>query len=194
MAQPLKARNLVPVLRKLDLQLGLRRVGAALKNFHYHKGSVPYLQTGDLLQIALLRRRQKIVHHKVRYLVGESVFLYLKSLPRADEMGRVRYPPLLHDAGRHRHADIFQQHHQLVQRLLRIVGAAAVYGGDDRLRRLQRKVDRAALLPAQRRSCSINRDASEDMASVTCAASISELSRMIHPGAGRSGAISRVIS
>ena len=91
-------------------------------------------------------------------------------------------------------ADIFEQHHQFVKRLLGIVGAAAVDGGDDRLRRLQRKVDRSPFLSAQRMSCSINRSASEDIASVTCAASISELSRTIQPGAGRSGAISRVMS
>ena len=191
-AEPLEARNLVAVLRELYLELRLRRVRALLENLHYHEGPVPDLQARELLQIALLRRRYEVVDDEVRAFVRLGVLAYLLRLARADERGWVRRAALLYHARRDGDVYVLEQKHELVERALRVVSVAE--RGYYRLRLLGAQVARGAPLAAQRFSCASISFASEAIASTTSAALISVLSSMTQPCAGRSGAISRVMS
>ena len=78
-----KAWNLIPVLCKLDLQLGFRGNGAPFEYLHYNERPVPDSERSKLLQVAFLRRRKKIIHDKMRDAERHSILLYLKSLARA---------------------------------------------------------------------------------------------------------------
>ena len=192
MSEPLEARNFITVLRQLYLELRLRRVRALFENLHYHEGPVPDLKARELLQIALLRRRYEVVDDEVRAFVRFGVLAYLLRLARADERGWVRRAALLYHARRDGDVYVLEQKHELVERALRVVSVAE--RGYYRLRLLGAQVARGAPLAAQRFSCASISFASEAIASTTSAALISVLSSMTQPCAGRSGAISRVMS
>ena len=173
-AEPLQARNLVAVLSELNLELRLRGVRALLENLHYHEGPVPDL------------------HDEVRAFVRLGVLAYLLRLARPDERGWVGRAALLYHARRDWDVYVLQQKHELVERALRVVSVTE--RGYYRLRLLGAQVARGAPLAAQRFSCASISFASEAIASTTSAALISVLSSMTQPCAGRSGAISRVMS
>ena len=61
--RPHQAAALIVQMRKLDLQRAFLGLGAAAEDFQDQAGAVEHLGVPGLLQIALLDRRQRAIHH-----------------------------------------------------------------------------------------------------------------------------------
>ena len=60
---PHQPAALIVQMRQLDLQRALPRLGAAAENFQDQSGAVEHFCVPGLLEIALLDRRQRAIHH-----------------------------------------------------------------------------------------------------------------------------------
>ena len=90
---------LVGEVRELDLQRAFARAGAPAENFEDQPGAVEHLGVPGLLEIALLHRRERAIHHHDAGLVAFDQAGDLLDLALADE-GRRADVAERHDAGR----------------------------------------------------------------------------------------------
>src|SRR5262245_57029724 len=90
---------LVGEMRQLDLQRALAGAGAAAENLQYQPGAVQYFRAPGLLEIALLHRRERAVHHHDPGFLSFDEASELLDLALANEGSRTDVGER-HDAGR----------------------------------------------------------------------------------------------
>ena len=97
--EPAHAREVVLELRQLDLELALGADGVLGEDVEDQLRAVDHARLQSVLELALLGRRELVVHDQRLGARLRERLLQLRQLPFADVGAGIRPPPLLNELG-----------------------------------------------------------------------------------------------